>query len=363
MLGRREVVFCCVFLLSANAISRAGDLSVDEIIQGLADAEAQLRNFSLSARIDSSVRSPTLDTMIGPHKVQMSGCFDTDGRFRYELRGEKGAVDGKQVYGFASVAAFDSAVFKRLTGTKERFQSGMVGTQVTQVEWILDPRDYVHTFFGKRISDILKSGRGVLDGSEVVDGMECRIVRTTPKPPQDGVMMRSSYWVAPGRQFCVPRRRNEQFREMEGRWFISSDVEGRDYRRVDGVWLPRAASGRVFGLTGMGDKMTEKPFIVTDVSIEKWVINAELPPELFDLSFPKDVFVKDERTGSKYVATQIHDADVSSGVEGAFLIAKRIEQQSKAERTTTVVTLAIVSGLVALGVTVLLRKRAKRAEI
>jgi len=292
----------CLALLTSNDDLRATP-PINEVIQGLEDAERLLDSFSVTSRVVSrdvfpgSSRGEKTTHMVATFSVDSSGRS----RFRREVVGEGGRLIT------ATLETFDGIEFRSIEGSGDPldYYSGRISANSSDRTWSVNPWDYTTSFGGNSLSKMLKS-HGI-DECKSAEWDGCPVVKIVTKPTKTDKRYKGIYLVDIAKGFAVVRKAD--LIELKGgsnQWLEFHTVESRDLVEIaPAIWVP----SKVTSVVSMFDdtSSTMKPMNQSDIENNNWTVNESISGSAFRLDFPGGVSVTDVKQGTTYKTVEITD--------------------------------------------------------
>jgi hypothetical protein len=216
--------------------------SVEDVVQGLEDAERNLANFSVTSRVESLQMPWGREGKQETQRYVATYSVDSSDRSRYRLEqlDERGNVI-KLAY-----EVFDGSEFRSATGVGtpqkaavERLQTGRISGTKSDRSWLVDPWDMTTKFTGYPISDLIKAHQ--VEALEEAEWEGRSVLRLTTRPIQmgSGDALKGEYLIDPARGFAVVRKASLVRSKTDAKWFEFRKMEGRDYVEAGpGIWVP-----------------------------------------------------------------------------------------------------------------------------
>jgi hypothetical protein len=336
-------------------------ISIAELRQGLRDADAAIKNFTVTVEHKSQSWTPTINRLVSPATVRGVYTVEASGRARYEFAGERRDVSDKYVYQVQEKGVFDGKQQKSLEGDKERYLLGRVGEK-PRLRWSFDPREYVLHYNNKSIADRTAEEGTILDGVVLRQGRRLVGVASKARVNPDGAKARYHFLIDCERGFSVVRRSMQIYRPATREWFDYSLTETSDYAEVSpGIWLPARVRK-----TGYDRSVTNlNPAVVFKHEIQNtnWIVNADLPDSLFTLEYPPGIVIQDDQTGKQYQTVEIKDDMMTRWVGDALEIYKEEKEASYRKGILVGGGAIVLASLVAASCLLVARRRRLGADL
>lgn len=305
-----------------------GPIALEDLLQGLRDAEQTVDNFSFTARIEVVFRPPRVGKSFA-YPVVADYIVDHDGRVRYDELGyvlsmtrEGGKTTEERIR-----AVYDGSVNKRVEGNHQQFQFGFVDG-FRHPKWELDPGKFLWQLDGRPIVESLTERKAFVQGETQWDGRTVTVVETTPTE-NDGKEWKTRLFVNPARSFAIVRRAKYYRPLPDGEWFEFAFIESRDYVEViPGIWMPTTVVDQF--ISTAEDGSNELRWRIS-AQLDNWVVNAVLPPDTFAFSFPPGIFVNDHVKGTGYQTAAITDGMIDQHVGEAQRLREQLSQMPSGE--------------------------------
>jgi hypothetical protein len=308
------LVACIGMSLSATALPAGAAPTIDDIRQGVRDAEGQIKNFSVTIRRETAARpfqGDRFGAMSQKIECTIICTFDHGGRFKYDIRGpvlqSNGAVSPPVFWR----GSYDGSTHKEETG-EERPIRGTVSSQPRPVSWGFDPQDLFYTMLGERIATTLEQTGCRVTGEETFEGRKVVAVETAPRTGVDKLRRKYRLIVDPVRGFAAVRR--EALQQLLGRdeWVVYYAQEVGSHEQLgSGVWVPTRASVKTFVVP---DGKPAELLSETTAVISESTLNAALPEGFFETRFPSGLVIKDLDSGNTMVVARADEHPLDSAV-------------------------------------------------
>ncbi|WP_146518098.1 hypothetical protein [Stieleria varia] len=296
MFNRYTLSIALAFVsICAVAQDSASELTIAQVLKGLQKTEEAVQSVSVTMQAKRiSENSLAMIQAMRMRDQSTRSSFteqwqqDRDGRGWNRAKGQTvetrvdGTVNSTQFDVHATFDGRQGAMLRQETredGTVSRRGSVQAGLMRTGVP----PLDLLTHHQGFDVSELLTDG-AVVVGNESWDGH--RVIVVESNPVENNGEYKSQYWIDPQRDYVVVRRRNLTRRLPEDPWQAIYSVDCFGHQEIaDGVWAPKIAWTRMFGLTP--DGIGQAPIIMKcDVVCADWELNVEIPEEQLTLEFP-----------------------------------------------------------------------------
>lgn len=186
--------------------------------------------------------------------------------------------------------AFDGNFGRSLTGDREgKFHWGGIDGYMY---WHgVDPLEFTTHYFDEPVSVLLKKLGATVTGN--LEWEDRRVVRIDMAPKGDGETRKYRFWIDVERGVVVRRAALVRF-EKDLTYQEYTRIESRGHKEiVPGVWLPMQIK-----YESVGPRPDQTPAELGwsyEGQNSEWKVNQPLPPDQFQIVFPKNVIVTDHR--------------------------------------------------------------------
>jgi len=337
---RRMAVLIAIVWLHCR-LSKASEIPLDQLIMGISDHSSSIKNFSLTCDykiIQRHLSSGKLDDPLIVHAVI---TVDINGRLKYEsFDKKKGREKNDERH---NIVAYNGSVMKTLVGNDQSFLWGSVKENSNNPPWFVDPRNYIYHYYTTPVEKILSDPTAsIVVSTKTWEGDNVADVEVTHKQLKGDYKGMNRFLIDVEKGFAIVRRSLLIANPAtHAKWFEYAFIEGKEYKEVaPGLWLPSKVISQ-FSPTPSPDNPSPEFANRTEIINTNWVINAKLSDDIFELTFPPGIMVKDEQTGKLYRTANINVSTLGQDARRGEALYQK-QQRSTNRLWLTSIPLAIL---------------------